>query len=88
MERVRNLLCQGMTFVPLDIASILLGNSLNIADVSQTLFPIRPIGCLPFKESLYWLQFSYIVGISNATVHAFAYAMKGVLEAGVGAYIP
>ena len=40
LERVRNLLCQGMTFVPLDIASILLGNSLNIADVSQTLFPL------------------------------------------------
>ena len=33
----RDLLCLGITFIPMDVASLLLGRSLNIVEFSQTL---------------------------------------------------
>ena len=55
----QNLACRGLTFVPLDSASRLLGLGENIAKASRLLIPLLASGALPYDEALNWLQFSY-----------------------------
>ena len=56
---VCDLLFWGMTFLPLESASLLLDSSLTISEASQTFFPLLSCQETPFKEAIYCLQFSY-----------------------------
>ena len=53
------MLCWGLTSVPPDGTSLLLGHSLNIVEVSQMMFPLLGGQAPPFEEVLDWFQFSY-----------------------------
>ena len=55
----RDLSYRGLTFVPPDGASFLLGLFKNISEATQTLFPILDSQAPPYKEALNWMQFSY-----------------------------
>ena len=56
---VRKFPCQVLTFVPPDVASSLLGPLLTIVEAIKTLFPLLYDRAPPFKEAIYWLQFTY-----------------------------
>ena len=60
LEDVLDLPCQGLTYVPPDVATHLLVHTyLNIAAAIQTLFPLLEGQVSSYKEVLSWIHFTY-----------------------------
>ena len=64
----RDLACRGLAFLPPDGAALLLEGPINIAEASQTLFPLLAGRARPFKETLDWLQLAYTADRTGAYV--------------------
>ena len=54
-EYGQDLSCRGLTFLPLDAATCLLGAPRNMAEASQILSPLLVSRAPPYKEALDWL---------------------------------
>ena len=68
VEGGRNLAYQGMTFMFLEGAALLLESSCNIPETIQLMFLFLAIREPLFEEMLDWLQFAYIVDRTGAYV--------------------
>ena len=55
----RKLACQGLTFVPPDGASRLLGQTMNITEASKVLILLLSSRAPPYNKALNWIKFIY-----------------------------
>ena len=74
---------RGLTFVPPDGASLLLGLALNIAEVGHKLFSLLTGKWTPFEEAIGWLKFSYTADYSGAYVApAYTFLVQSMVSEG------
>ena len=58
-EDSKYLSCRGLTCLPSDGTSCLLGQDTNIAEASVLIYPLQSIRALLYDKALDWIQFSY-----------------------------
>ena len=82
-EDGRKLACWGMTFIPRDGDSSLLGQAHNIYEASKVLFPLLAIKALHYSDELDWFKFTYTGDRKGAYVApAYTYLIWYVIAEG------